>query len=408
MFVAPAAHPSRRSRRQSGSGRVALFDGIRGIAIVLVIIAHMWTVWVPWKTSPVWRTIVGAGDYGVNVFFVIGAFLATGGMLREVDRTTNLRFGVTILRRWVRLSAHLYPLLIAVLAFTGLDRGKPAFTAEQTGQSVWRIATYTWNNYLISDSLMARPDLGHLWYLTTDLWVIALIAVVVYVLRRNRPALLAVLVCLAVVTEFYRQHVYVTDGAYTALLQIPCRADAPLLGAAAAVALPYLRPSNLAGRWLLLVVALAQVPLAWSVSSVGGYFAVLPTLAVNLSLAAFVILASVATPLAALRTTLGAAPLRFLGRNSPGIYLWHYPVFWWIARNDFEWSQPRRFITGLVVTAVIAVGMTHLIERPLQRWLRSDFWVRLTQLGLLPGSWAAFRSWVSPDGAVDGPSSGPR
>ncbi len=40
------------------------------------------------------------------------------------------------------------------------------------------IVTYTWNGYVLHNALEARPDLGHLWYVCTDLWVIGLIVLV--------------------------------------------------------------------------------------------------------------------------------------------------------------------------------------------------------------------------------------
>ena len=49
-----------------------------------------------------------------------------------------------------------------------------------------RIVTYSWNWYLQSNAIVARSDLGHLWYLSVYLQALSLITpVLVWMLRRS-------------------------------------------------------------------------------------------------------------------------------------------------------------------------------------------------------------------------------
>ena len=59
------------------------------------------------------------------------------------------------------------------------------------------------------------------------------------------------------------------------------------------------------------------------------------------------------------RGVLTWAPLRYVGRISYGLYLWHFPVFT-ILKAPFP--------IELVATFVIAMCSYHLMEAPLLRW----------------------------------------
>ena len=375
--------------------RSGLLDGIRGVAIVLVVMSHLWVVYpvYTWSSHAV-QIVFGSGDFAVNIFFVVGAFLATQGMLREVDRTGNLRFGVVIVRRWLRISAHVYPLVIAVLALTAAGVGIQVYSTVNTRASAWHIVTYTWNGYVAAHPLEARPDLGHLWYVCTDLWSIVLISTIVYALRLHRRMLLAALLGVAGVLAVYRYHVYVHDGYFDALIKLQSRADAPVWGAIAAVALPFAGGLRRWAPTLGAFCVLALVPILFWVHALSRYFSV-PGLILDVVLALFVLCTALAPPHAALERTIGARPWRFLGRHSLGLYLWHYPIFWYLGTNYPQWQSWVKVVVGLSVTAAIATLMTFMVERPLQRWLRSPVWTQISDEGLAQGAWRVTRSRVS-------------
>lgn len=354
--------------------RVKVFDGIRGFAIVIVLLSHTWVV-APMPDSKPLRVLFTSGDFAVSIFFVVGGFLATSGMLRRLDETGALRPGVMFVRRWLRLSSQVYPLVVTVLVLTAIDTNMQAYKLNDTRESAWRIVTYTWNGYVRTHAFEARPDLGHLWYVCTDLWVIGLILVMVFILGRYRWALLAALVFAVVLVMIYRQHVYATEGEFVALIRVQTRADGLLWGAMAAAALPWMRRFAHIAPALGIVATVSLAPLMWAVPAgqERNYFG-LAGWALNLALAVFVVSVALAEPHRRLKAVLGWRPLEAIGRYSLVLYIWHFPIFWYVSRNTPDWHWGWRTLASYASTLVIAVTAQWLVEAPMQRWLASDFW----------------------------------
>lgn len=91
----PSAAPTSSTRRD----RVLPLDGLRTLAIALVVLYHLH---VPG---------FGSGFVGVNVFFVLSGYLITTLLLGEHARSGRIRLG----RFWVRRVLRLYPTLLAVV-----------------------------------------------------------------------------------------------------------------------------------------------------------------------------------------------------------------------------------------------------------------------------------------------------
>ncbi len=371
--------------------RDRLLDGIRGYAIILVLLSHTWIVagaervedwtWIRWLTSN--------GDYAVSIFFVVSGFLATRGMLREIGRTGRLRPGVTWLRRWIRISAHVYTLVLVVLVLTAVNWNMlVAYQNTNTRESAFHIVTYTWNGYVRENALAARPDLGHLWYVCTDLWVIGLILLLVFLVGRWRPALLASLAFALLVVMLYREHVYETEGEWSALIRLQTRADGLIWGALAAVVLTYLQPyqdrlQRYAGG-VLVAATVLLVPLLGAVVDPSGYFGLGGWL-LNLDMVVWVLaVALVARPPVVLTHSVGVGPLRLAGRYSLVLYIWHYPLFWYLSKDETGLSWWKLTLLAYLLTLVLAAVAQLVVERPTQRWLRSEKW-RIFDRGLGPG-----------------------
>jgi len=81
-------------------------DGIRGVAILLVLICHS-TLWLP---ASVARDLFEQGKIGVDLFFVLSGFLITGILLDSQGRPRALR------NFYVRRGLRIWPLYFAYLA----------------------------------------------------------------------------------------------------------------------------------------------------------------------------------------------------------------------------------------------------------------------------------------------------
>lgn len=359
------------------TARVDVFDGLRGIAIVLVVLSHGWAIWPSDYTlehAPL-STLFGSGNFAVSIFFAVGAFVATRGLLRKAHSPAGLHPLVEVVRRYVRLTGQVLFLLLAVLLVSVFDDQDPATDAD-TRVSLLRIVTYSWNWYLQSNAIVARSDLGHLWYLSVYLQVMVVLTVLVWALRRRPGWLVAVLAGLLVGFELWTAHVYPQEGYYQALLRTSVRIDAPLAGALAAASLPYLTRFRAHARTAGTLAAVALLPLAYLTTPNAGYFGWAGHLT-DLALFVFcasVVLAPLPRPVAA---PLSWPPLAFLGRRSLGLYVWHYPVFFFVARHSFEWSWWWRTAVALLLTLACTLLSEWLVENRVQRALDSPSWREL-------------------------------
>ncbi len=75
-----------------------VFDGLRACAVLMVVLRHC-----PQMDWPVLQQLQKAGQYGVDIFFVLSGFLITTLMLREPEDTPSNRLGRFYLRRILRI-----------------------------------------------------------------------------------------------------------------------------------------------------------------------------------------------------------------------------------------------------------------------------------------------------------------
>lgn len=375
--------------------RVDVFDGLRGIALVLVVLSHGWAVWPSDYTlshAPL-STLFASGNFAVTIFFAIGAFVATRGMLRKAQSPSGLHPLVDLGRRYLRLTGQVAFLLLAILLVSVFDDTDPA-TDEDTRVSLLRVLSYSWNWYLQTNALVARSDLGHLWYLSVYLQTIALITVLVWLLRRRPGWLVVVLAAMLVGFEVWTDHVYPQEGYYQALLRTSVRIDAPLTGALAAAALPFLTRLRPYAATAGTLAVLALVPLAYFTTPNAGYFGWAGHLT-DVALFTFVASAALGPLPRALAGALSWRPLAFLGRRSLGLYIWHYPVFFFLSRHTFDWAWGWRTVTALALVLACTLVTEWTVETRVHRALDSPAWRALDD-GVPAYLVRRWRAWRSP------------
>lgn len=116
------------------------FDGLRGAACLLVVVSHAWTIIPPdvlGDTGP-------AGVCSITIFFLLGGFLVTRGLVGELDRHGHIAGGRFWLRRLIRQCAPLYLLVAVVYVVSLVDPADP-WTSEQTNRSLLTISSFTFN-----------------------------------------------------------------------------------------------------------------------------------------------------------------------------------------------------------------------------------------------------------------------
>jgi peptidoglycan/LPS O-acetylase OafA/YrhL len=342
----------------SAAGKLPSLDGLRGIAIALVIIGHLHAT----PGFPELGLEHLLGDYGllgVRVFFVISGFLITTLLLREVAQHGAISLKDFYARRALRI-------LPAALAFLAAIGAASMLGWIDVGPGEWLAAlTYTMN-YVPVPSW----EIGHLWSLSVEEQFYLVRPLVLARFGARRAAWVALAFFLLAPPLRVAMRVFIDDTAMEDLPVFPAVADGIAIGCLFAIGRAWLlaRPWYLAAsrpRWLLLQVPVIFVihhaSEAWGWVDLFGY----PLL---LLLIAMIVEASTRwDPRALASRVLNARPLATLGLLSYSLYLWQQPFL----HHRLE-AVHTTFPLNLVLAFGVALLSYLALERPLLR-LRSRF-----------------------------------
>jgi len=358
------------------SRRVDLYDGLRGFAIVLVVLSHGWQLWpVAWIDHHSWvRPFFRNGNSGVTVFLVAAGFLMFTALTSRRD-LTRVRPDTALVRRVVRVGPTLWLFLLVAVIVSALDGSARAWHAD-TSASVGHVLTYTWNWYVQGNLVTSRPDFGHLWYLSVDMQAFVIMAGFLYLLRRRPVGLLWGLGGFYLVLVWWRFHAADTEFVFQVLVRTTVRMDPFVVGVLAAAALPQLRRLRLSGLTLAATAALsllALVPLLFWCDHDMAFLHWGGTV-LEWDIALFFVAVALGARSAFVTTLAGNRPAVILGRASLPIYIWHYPVFMFVQRHTTGWGWQAATATGLLLTVAICVASDRLVDRPVTAFLRRPGW----------------------------------
>lgn len=314
-------------------GQVSALDGLRGIAILLVLACHF-------TGEPF------GGAYGVDLFFVLSGFLITALLLEERAAAGRIRLGGFYVRRARRLLPALAAMLCCYLVYnTILGRDALGTVAEY--------GLYFGNVYFVVTHQPDATGLGHLWSLAEEeqfylLWPLLLLLVV----RAKRP--LYWVAALAVALIVYRFALILGGASMHRLYRAPdTHSEGLVLGAA----LAFLRQQGfVAGEWA------GKLGLALTIPAVvAGVW--------NFGLPVFELGALLLVAAAVSDTSLAKAfslrPLVWIGALSYSLYLWHFPVLW--AFHD------HNRVLALGISFMLAWLSYRYIEQPFRRRRSASF-----------------------------------
>jgi peptidoglycan/LPS O-acetylase OafA/YrhL len=358
------------------SRRVDLYDGLRGFAIVLVVLSHGWQLWpVAWIDSHAWvRPFFRNGNSGVTVFLVAAGFLMFTALTARRG-LVRVRPDTALIRRVVRVGPTLWIFLIVAVVVSALDGSAKAWHAD-TSTSVGHVLTYTWNWYVQGNLVTSRPDFGHLWYLSVDMQAFVIMSCFLYLLRRRPVGLLWALGAFYLVLVWWRFHAADTEFIFQVLVRTTVRIDPFVMGVLAAAALPQLRRVEVTDRALAWVAALSLVglvPLLYWCDHDLAYLHWGGTV-LEWDLAVFLVAVALGARSAFVTSVVGNRPAVLLGRASLPLYIWHYPVFMFVQRHTDGWGWQARTATGLLATVAICVASERLVDRPVTAFLRRPGW----------------------------------
>jgi peptidoglycan/LPS O-acetylase OafA/YrhL len=312
-------------------GHLPALDGIRGVAILLVVWYHS-LLGVPAASEPgpvdlAYQRLRTAGWTGVDLFFVLSGFLITGILIDAKGRARYFR--TFYIRRTLRIFPIYYAFLAVAIGLAALLRH-----AGGSWQTLWENQVWLWSylsNVLIAQEGMdATPGTGHLWSLAIEeqfylVWPFLVYRSSLATLRRLTLGLLAGALALRALILFGTGAPILTTYVLT-----PCRIDA--LAAGALVAVLAREPHGYARlrRWAPAALAAGTlVALAIAAQTHVYSFRQPATRLLGFSATALVsaaVLVWALDPLTRMHSVLRHPALRFFGKYSYAIYLLHFPI----------------------------------------------------------------------------------
>jgi len=381
-------------------------DGLRGLAILLVLLYHFNVLHQP-RTfgEALWRGAMNAGWVGVDLFFVLSGFLITGILLDDKARVREASSGdapvrvslVGYLARFsLRRVLRIFPLYYAFLfaSFVVLPRAAPFIG---NGGITTVLPDDRWWFWLyLPNFLFARLGEfvgGRHFHLTWSLGVEEQFylcwPLVVWFLdvKRLRALCIGLIVCAPIVRAV------LDDGgaSWVALFVWPhTRMDTLASGALLATFLAQGAPALTARARaaLSLVVVVALLHAGWQVHARGQYAQFMPGVVVSgltlnaLGFAALTALVRASPTGGAWRRAFSFAPLRLCGRYAYGLYLVHVFVQHLVVARFVDDARVVAFFGSRLALQVaftsactlaslaLAVVVFHTIEEPFLRLKR--------------------------------------
>ena len=357
-------------------------DGVRACAVLAVMMFHGG---IPHMDG---------GFMGVDAFFVLSGFLITSLLIGEWRQSLTIKLGAFWARRARRLLPALLLMLLFVAFFASVIVPKGTYGALRLDALSTLLYVSNWHFILVNSNYFnetaASSPLLHTWSLAVEeqfyvIWPLVVLGVMHF--TRSLRALFA-LCCAAAIASATWMYVLYDGGLNTnrAYLGTDTRSQCLFIGCALAVGLVLVtRRSHEEGR-------LAKGELWRPAGSVGtmlcGVVGIVGALRRGRALGAHHVdlvvpllgrvlphrprgrrlssCRAVAAPRSIVPRVLSLAPVRYVGRISYGLYIWHWPIFIWLDHARTGLYGYELFVVRVLVTFAVSVVSFHLVERPIR------------------------------------------
>jgi peptidoglycan/LPS O-acetylase OafA/YrhL len=329
--------------RMGRLGHVPALDGIRGLAIALVVSMHAFG-------------FPAGGFIGVDLFFVLSGFLITTLLLEEVEATGRISLRDFYERRVRRLLPALLVLLI-VYSVVEAARGRSVLPAVA---GLFYFSNFS--NFLHLTAWRTNA-LDHLWSLAEEEQFYLVWPPILILLVRWRRLLAPLLLLVLAVLVAHRIELVLNDaGADRVDFALDTRSDGIIVGCILAI-------WRRNGDWLvpvcrrlLLVVGPVTVVLVFLLEQGRRPFPLLLPVVVA-AFGALVVVAAAEGPTA---RALSNRPLVYLGSISYSLYLWHVPILFAFGHLSLH-SRTLRGAIAVAISLALAAISTRYVEARFRR-----------------------------------------
>jgi peptidoglycan/LPS O-acetylase OafA/YrhL len=338
-------------------------QALRAIAVLLVVIYHLWPASLP------------GGYIGVDIFFVISGFLITAHLLKEIARTGT----VSVTHFWARRIRRLLPAALTVLAasLAALLLWLPRSMWGQNLHEIAASAFYVENWSLAANSVdylaaeNAPSLVQHFWSLSVEeqfyfVWPVLILAVLAF---SKKPKWIAFMLAALVVVSLTFSIVETTRSPSSAFFITPTRVWEFAAGGLLAFApvVDWRRARTLAQWGGLALIAIGAFKLD-AETPYPGSAALIPVMGTALLIWA----GEVETDWAPSRLA-PFGPIQLVGDLSYGIYLWHWPLIIVYPYIRGSGAELRGGLIILAASVVLAWMTKRLIEDPVRE---RRFWTQ--------------------------------
>lgn len=339
----------------SENTQIQPIDGLRAVAVMMVILAHL-----------------GAGNVlpgglGVTLFFFISGYLITMLMIEEYDANGALDVRNFYIRRFLRLAPPLLTMVLIVSSVFALI-GEPI-----RGGKIAAASLYYANYFGIIYPAPTEP-LDPMWSLAVEEHYY-LIFPLAFCLGWKNPKNFLLLICVAILASLaWRCWLVFETGAselrtYTST---DTRVDSILFGAVLAVVLKI--NNKMAAKWAERMLPLALATLLATLSiRVAAFRETLRYTMQGLALIPLFFCAVYSSRYRLISRLLSSRPMKKIGKLSYSLYLWHFPVLLLIQHTRL--AGISFIVANVAIDIILAEVSFRFIERPFFR-LRHYFRAR--------------------------------
>jgi peptidoglycan/LPS O-acetylase OafA/YrhL len=316
-------------------GYVPALDGLRGIAILIVVAFHLFG-------------LPRGGPVGVDLFFALSGFLITTLLLEELAE----RGRVNLWRFYERRARRLFPalaVLLAVYLAWNAAHGHDALKTAALGGLYFSNFVQSFSN----PNPLLYSGLDHLWSLAQEEQFYFVWPLLLVLITRSKRALVWASLLLAAMLA-YRTGLLLSGARITRVYRGPDTHGVGLMSGAILAMLAFRRPlrvrESVAKISFLGVLFLAVIQF-WN-AEWWLYFQPLVELGC-------VVLVGAALFEPVLSEALSFRPLVWVGKISYSLYLWHWTVFWALKGRD-----P---LLALAISLLLAWASYRFVELPFRR-----------------------------------------